>query len=401
MKSLVFLSILVLSTACMPQGLPAAEPSPAPVAAQPSLAATTPTRLLPSPVPLFEVLIDNVATGRQGQLYASGFGAYGDDARHFAQWDGTKWLALGNGFRTAGNSLAVDRAGHLYTEILRDSQPRQCTAIMMWEDSGWKDITGNFSTIIDTLKAGRIPCNIPVMTLATDGGDHLYAAGQFAYPNADDTSELSMSYVAKWDQKTWTVLGRGFDQVYIYGMAVSPNGRVYASGWQPRIPAGEYGMMGFIAEWDGKEWTQLGTRQLDACLNITNIVLDKAGNLYASCTPDGPGAFIFYWDGTDWIKVGDRLQGEAPAIYDMAVDQNGYLYIAGSFDSVSDVPARNIAYWDGSLWRALGEGIDVCARALAFAPGGELYAAGCFIPAGSLSAHVSRWDGETWHTLEP
>jgi len=406
MKSLLLLYILVLCTACAPQGLPAAEASPTSIATQPALATTppvstsfpgptaTPTPLLPPPTPIFEILIDNAAIGSQGQLYATGFGAYGNDLRNFAQWDDTNWIALGSGFQTASNSLAVDSADHLYAEILTDSQQSMSNAIMRWNDAKWEDITGNFSIGVDALKAGRVSSNIPVAALAVDGEDNIYAAGSFYYPNADHTAELPMGYVAKWDKETWTVLGQGFDKVNIYALAVSSSGQVYVSGEGPGT--------GFIAQWDGETWTQIGTSKLNSCLSITSLALEKAGGLYASCTGSEAGAFIFYWDGTDWITITDQLEGEAPYVADLAVNQNGQLYIGGSFDSVSGIPARNIAYWDGSLWHALGTGVNQPVNALAVAPSGELFAVGAFTRAGDLPVHyVVRWDGKTWHALGP
>jgi hypothetical protein len=116
MKSFAFLFILMLCTACVPQGLPVAESSPTLIATQFSIAtippkstsfptSTTTALLLPSPTTIFDVVIDNVAIDQQGHLYASGFGKQ-DDLRHFARWDGGKWIELDNGFRTAGNSLS-------------------------------------------------------------------------------------------------------------------------------------------------------------------------------------------------------------------------------------------------------------------------------------------------------
>jgi len=406
MKSLVLLYILVLCTACAPQGLPAAEASPTRITTQPSLATTTPvstsfpaptatpTQLLPPPTPIFEILIDNVAIGPQGQLYATGFGAYGNDLRNFAQWDDTSWIALGSGFQTASNSLAVDSADHLYAEILTDSQQSMSNAIMRWNGAKWEDITGNFSIAVDTLKAGRVSSNIPVAALAVDGEDNLYAAGSFYYPNADHTAEWPMGYVAKWNQETWTVVGQGFDKVNIYALAVSATGKVYVSGEQPGT--------GFIAQWDGETWTEIGTSKLVPCLNIRNLALDEAGGLYASCIWSEAGELIFYWDGTDWITIADQLQGEAPYVADMAVNHNGQLYIGGSFDVVSGVPAMNIAIWDGSSWHALENGVNQPVNALAVAPSGELFAVGAFTKAGDLPVHyVARWDGKTWHAMGP
>jgi trimeric autotransporter adhesin len=414
MKSLVLLSILVLCTACGPLGSPAAEPSPARTATQTSHAPSqtasvvlptgTPTPVLPAPTPMFEGVIDSVAIDQQGTLYAGGYGASWDGSKHFAQWDGEKWIALDTGVASAGgNPLVVDSANRLYTTIITDPDQGYATAMVRWDGAGWEDITGNFRTVVDALHAGRISSNIPVEALAFDGEDHLYVAGSFQYPSADHTMEWPMGFVAKWDQETWTVLGQGFDRVHIYTMAVSAAGKVYASGEQPRIPAGEYdGPAGFIAEWDGARWTEIGTGALDSCFNIRNLALDEAGGLYASCTQGEAGEPVFHWDGMEWTIITDRLQGEAPALYDLVVDENGHLYIGGSFDSVSGIPARNIAYWDGNVWHALGEGVTGQVYALAFHPGGELYAAGLLMRAGGqYTGLAARWDGKIWHALGP
>jgi trimeric autotransporter adhesin len=337
MKPLFILSLLVLLTACVSQDLSRVEPSPARIATQPSLPTTQPTSTsslaltaaptlwLPSPTPIFDLVIDNIAVGHPGQLYASGFGSVGNDLRQFAQWDGTKWIALGAGFQTAGNVLAVDSAGHLYTEALTNSEQGMATAIMRWDGDKWEDITGNFSIVVDALKAGRISSNIPVVALAIDEEDNLYAAGMFYYPTADYTGELPMGYVAKWNQKNWSVLGQGFDRVNISNLAVSAAAEVYISGDQPLTPEGT---SSYFARWDGETWIPLNTSKLNT---TQSIALDKSGFLYAYDQSN----VIAYWDGTDWTTIADQLGGEAPAVYDMAVDKNGQLCIGGSFESVS------------------------------------------------------------------
>ena len=259
MKSLVFLSILVLCTACTSQGLQTTEPSPSLIATQPSPAATTvasaasptsTTTPTPSPTPILDVVIDSLVIGGQGQLYASGYGTGVQQLpqQQLAQWDGEKWIALDTAFQPASNALAVDRAGHLYVEVLTDSQQGMSNAIMRWDGARWEDISGNFGTGVDALKVGRLSSNIPVVALAVDGEDHLYAAGAFFYPNADYSAEFPMGYVAKWDQETWTVLGEGFDKVNIFALAVSPTGEVYVAGEQPRTPEGN---SSFVAHWEG------------------------------------------------------------------------------------------------------------------------------------------------------
>jgi hypothetical protein len=398
MKSLAFLFIL-LCAACALPGSPTVELSPTLVATQSSITPTVPALSLPSPTPIFDIAIDNVVIDRQGQLYASGFGDQ-DDLRHFARWEGGKWIELGHGFKTAGNSLVVDSAGRLYTESLAESGQGVATAIMRWNGVRWEEITGNFGVVVDALQAGRVSSNIPVMALAVDGEDNLYAAGQYYYPSADNTNELPMGYVAKWNKESWTVLGQGLDMVNIYALAASATGKAYVSGEQLRNPEGETTFRGFIAQWDGEKWTQPGMSKLNSCLSITHIALEQAGGMYASCSGSEPGELIFYWDGRDWITITTQLGGEAPAVYDMQVDKDGQLCIGGSFTSVSNVPAQYIACWDGASWRALGDSVNERVNALAFDPGGELYAVGFFTEAGGLPAdHAARWDGKSWHTL--
>ncbi|HLO28009.1 MAG TPA: hypothetical protein VK249_02665 [Anaerolineales bacterium] len=377
---------LITTQTSLAPARPAANSSPTPMA--------TPTLLLPIPIPIFDVVIDNLAIGSQGQLYASG---YGNGVQQLprpqlAQWDGEKWIALDTGFQPEMDALTVDHAGQFYAEFFTDSQQGLSNAIMRWDGAKWEDITGNFGTVVDPLQAGRVSSNIPVVALAVDGEDNLYAAGSFYYPSADYTAEFPMGYVAKWDQETWTVLGKGFDKVYIFALAVSPIGEVYIAGEQPRTPEGN---SSYVARWDGARWAQIDTSNINTS---GFLALDSSGGLYVSSLMSEPSGAIDYWDGTDWKTITAQLAGEAPAILDMAVDANGDLYIGGSFESVNGIPARYIAYWNGSSWHALGEGVNKQVDALAFDPSGELYAVGLFTEAGGLPAnHVAQWDGKAWH----
>ena len=392
MKSLVFLFIFILCSACTPQGLPTIETSSTPVATQKPIATPTPKPV--SPAPIFNIIIDNVAIDQQGELYASGFGDQ-NDLRHFAHWDGTNWVELGNGFQTVGNTLVVDGAGYLYTDSLAVSEQGTATAIMRWDGSRWEDITGNFNSVVDELKAGRVSSNIPVTGMAVDGEDNLYAAGMFYYPTADYMSEMPMGYVAKWDQQTWTVLGQGLDLINVYGLAVSSDRHVYVSGEQPATPEGNNC---YIAHWEDGKWMDVNTGDLNWCSQ--SLVVDKSGHLYVAGQSNTTGGFIAYWDNSDWTMITAQLGGEASIVYDMAVDQNDHLCIGGEFTSVSSIPAQNLACWNGQSWYSPGDGFNERVNALAFSPGGELYAVGFFTEAGGLPAyHAARWDGEKWHAL--
>lgn len=345
---------------------------------------------------MFGVLIDSVAIGPQGQLFASGFGSNEDNLRHFAGWDGSSWTELGTGFRSAGNAIVVDAAGRLYTAILKESTRGDFTAIIRWNGDSWQDITGNFSIVVDSLKPGRVSSNIPVTALALDGDGNLYAGGMFNYLSTDNTAEIPMGYVAMWNGDTWAILGEGFDRVSIFALAATKTGDIYVSGEQPLTAEGT---SGYIAEWHGMDWAQINAGNPDVSLHLA---IDQSQHLFAAGQRTVGGAFIDYLEDTHRTTIADQFEGEAPAIFDMAVDSTGLLCVGGEFESVNGVPARNIACWNGAVWHPLAGGVDERVFALAFDTSGGLYAAGYFTEAGGQPAnHIARWDGERWHTAAP
>src|SRR5574342_172997 len=165
-KSLVSLSILVLCTACVPQALPVVEPSPTLITTQTSLAPArpaanssptpmaTPTLLLPTPIPIFDVVIDNLAIGSQGQLYASG---YGNSVQQLpqpqlAQWDGEKWIALDTGFQPEMDALVVDHAGQSYARGYGNSvQQLPQPQLAQWDGEKWIALDTGFQPEMDAL----------------------------------------------------------------------------------------------------------------------------------------------------------------------------------------------------------------------------------------------------------
>ncbi len=328
---------------------------------------------------------------------SAGLARPGDDLRHFAQWDGARWIALGAGFRTGGNSMVVDAAGGLCTEVLTDSSQGSSTAIMRWDGAKWEDITGDFSIVVDALQPGRVSSNVPVTALAADREGNLYAGGSFYYLRPGQSTELPMGYVASWNGEAWAVLGGGFDMVNVFALATSAPGAAYASGEQPLTPEGE---SGFIATWHASGWTQIDPGRPDI---ILTMALDPSGGLYVAGQKKGTGgAFVDYWDRTHWTTIAGQFEGEAPAVFDLAVDAKGHLCVGGQFESVSGTPASNIACWDGNKWHALGNGANERVFGLAFDTSGSLYAVGYFTEVGRLPMdHLARWDGQGWHALSP
>jgi hypothetical protein len=292
--------------------------------------------------------------------------------------------------------MVGDAAGHLYTEALTDDTQGNAAAIVRWDGQKWEDITGDFSVLVDTLQPGRVSSNVPVTALAVDGLGNLYAAGAFNYLALDQSNEIAMGYVARWNGEAWAVLGTGFDKVNVFALAASAMGDVYASGEQPLTPEGK---SGFIAKWDGTGWTQIDTRGPDI---ILKLALNQTGGLYVAGQQQIGGAFLDYWDRKKWTALASQFQAEAPAIFDVAIDSDGYPCLGGSFESIGGIPASNIACWDGNRWHALGSGVNERVDRIAFDTIGNLYAVGLFTQAGGQPVpHIARWDGQRWLSLSP
>ena len=84
---------------------------------------------------------------------------------------------------------------------------------------------------------------------------------------------------------------------------------------------------------------------------------------------------------------------------------NGDVYVAGRFNDLGGVEAKNVAMWDGATWYPLSTGLygPACYEreglALKVHPSGDVYVAGRFHEAGGDPAyHIARWDG-TWYWI--
>lgn len=403
LKLVIFFSLCL--TACAPLTLPpTATPLPPtpthtlpapPTATVVPTATTTAIPLPPTPAPILSVVVDNLAVDGQGNVYASGYNA-GDSLRHYARWDGTTWTELGQGFQTAGNTLAIDNAGNLYTEALVTSeQGTTTTGIMRWDGQTWADVSQNLSAVVDALQPGRVSANVPVVGLAVDGGGNLYAAGAFYYPTADHRDEVPLGYVAKWDGTTWVALGQGLGPVNVSSLAVSAAGEVYVGG----EVFTDTGLRSYLAHWNGETWQP---QESGAFEYISRLAVDSAGQLYASGTFQSQ-LFVAQWTGSTWLTLTEQFEGVVTVVYALVVTKAGeQLYIGGDFAAVAGTAAPYIARWDGTTWQALGTGVNERVQALALGPGGELYAGGYFTQAGEGQAdHVAQWDGALWRALTP
>src|SRR5207249_3597877 len=156
-----------------------------------------------------------------------------------------------------------------------------------------------------------------------------------------------------------------------------------------------------VAQWDGTNWTALGTGVNDSVLALA---VDTAGSLYAggSFTRAGssPANSIGRWDGSSWSALGSGLRFSQGAgfVRSIAVHDN-QIFAGGDFDLAGESPAANVARWDGANWSALGSGVSGPVNALVFL-NDQLYVGGSFPSAGNLALNqIARWTGTNWAAL--
>lgn len=242
-----------------------------------------------------------------------------------------------------------------------------------------------------------------------------WAALAWSFP-AHAQTELSPTHINILDATAdtlpaeWSNLflapGIGFEEMT--DLAMDAEGRLFVCCTAPEFNQYE------ILVWNGASWLTTSSRfdrKPEALVaHGTHIFAVGPFEKIGGTTARG----IAQWDGERWSRVGsgpgpqrdnfdDPVQGEvrAAAIY------QGDLIIAGTFDTVDGVPARNIARWDGAAWHALDEGMQVESSfdyeqgVYALAVDGDLlYAGGQFIAAGTVdAAHVAVWNGTAWDNL--
>lgn len=162
-----------------------------------------------------------------------------------------------------------------------------------------------------------------------------------------------------------------------------------------------------IAAWDGVSWYSLGDGidSCSTCGTLTNGTWDMArfgSYLYIAGGFDWVGEIgaknLARWDGVNW----DTIPGGQPngSVGDIEVFNNE-LYICGWFDSVGNVPTCGIARWDGSSWQDVGNYDFAASGDLAEMEfyHGNLYVGGLFDDPQSNSCRLAKWDGSSWQFM--
>jgi hypothetical protein len=105
------------------------------------------------------------------------------------------------------------------------------------------------------------------------------------------------------------------------------------------------------------------------------------------------------WNGAAWSALGASSPGPIWTTA-IAFAPNGDLIAAGLFRTLGLVNAYRVARRSGSTWSVLGGDFDTVVRDLAVLPSGDVVACGQFTSIGGVPmARVARWNGTSWAGL--
>jgi len=343
--------------------------------------------------------IRSILTDKAGNVYAAGGftdgAGYNDGYFYVAQWNGTNWNEIGTGSNglNANNwiyTLALDDTGNVYAAGAFTIIYNSDTTKYV---AKWN---GTSWTEVGT-DTNSLNANEFIESVILDKAGNIYAAGGFT-----DTS-TNTYYVAKWNGKTWSQLGTGSHALnangIIYSLATDKSGNIYAAG---RFSDSVINYTGhpYVAQWNGSKWSELGTgvNALSPNGYIKTILTDSLGNVYAagSFTNAAGYYYVAKWNGTNWSElgtIGNTLNANLEIIT-MTMDHSGNIYAAGSFTDGNGYPY--VAKWNGTSWSELGTGnvalnANNTIEAIAFDNSGDLFAGGEFTDAGN-NFYVAEWN---------
>jgi hypothetical protein len=339
-----------------------------------------------------------------GQFTSAG----GVPAGGVAMWDGESWTPMG---RSLPNSVVLALA--VYDSgagpELYGGGTGAAAGVARWTGAEWADVPGAPTSWIGALHVH-------------DAGDgpELYVSGAFInLPTLDGPTD----YIARYDGVNWRAVGGGLNSV-VNAFAAFDAGdgpALFAVGLFSLADPGVPTVIGF-GKFDGKSWSAAGGGFNTGALYALTAHDDGGGpalfaggdfTVAGGVTVNFGGTAanrIAKWDGAEWFALGDGMNDDvlALAVFDEDGDGPGppALFAAGEFTMAGGVLVNHIAKWDGKQWSAVGGGTNQPVAALTVysptpAPGSDgsgvgpgLYAGGEFGTAGGETANrIAKWQG--------
>lgn len=299
---------------------------------------------------------------------------------YIAKWNGSNWLALGQGPNNGTNDTVYALAefqGSLYVGgEFGTAGGISANRIARWNETHWfivgtnTEITGALSWIYSFLVFQN----------------RLFVGGKFG-------GNATLNNIGSWDGTNWNSLLNG------------TNGLVRAinSIGNNLFLVGQFSLIGGTpannsARWNGSNFFALGSG-----INIVGQSLAVMGNdLYVGgsfTTAGGINASrIAKWNGSNWSALG---AGVTETVYALAVDGND-LYVGGLFGSSGGVSgARYLAKYNNGSWSAseqFGTGPNAVVYSLSFLDN-VLYIGGAFTTINETAANQMLFVTHQQHQL--
>lgn len=258
-----------------------------------------------------------VVTDGSGNLYVGGrFTVVGNvPANNIAKWDGSKWLALGNGMDDVVYALAISGSdvyagGHFAT-----ADGTAAPFVAKWDGAHWSALGQSVNDAVRALVVS---------------GDVLYVGGHFTTAGG-----AAAPFIAKWDGAQWSGLGQGMDNG-VYALATSGSD-IYAAGTFENAGGSS---ANYVAKWNGNTWSALGggVNWYSYALAVSGDDVYVGGDFQSAGGIDARG--IARWNGSGWSEVG---LGMTSGVKTLAVSGSN-VYAGGTFGTSSGI--RYLAKWD-------------------------------------------------------
>ncbi|MGC3956910.1 MAG: hypothetical protein QM813_02755 [Verrucomicrobiota bacterium] len=322
--------------------------------------------------------IRDMAIGSDGSLYLAGWFMTAGTAiaNNIARYDVTNWFGLGEGFPSGA---APSRLALLGTNLFAAGGQWETSAgilgIGRWDGSNWTSVGGGLSQGV----------NRPFIQDLAIGTTNLFVVGTF-----DQAGGLPATNFAGWDGSQW----KGYDY--------SSSAFVAAVTTRDEHPSvceisGITDSTIQVREWDGFEWTTIGTPPIAMGSAYVHKMLWAGTNLFVAgkfvITNGFTATNLVRWDGQTWSGMNSPLGNRHTTILDMAWNGTN-LFVCGGAE-IEGLPA--LAKWNGTDWSTLGSGLGAAlgdrpwGGALA-ARGRDLYIGGEFTTAGGKPAdNLALW----------
>jgi hypothetical protein len=334
-------------------------------------------------------------------------------ADYVARWNGSTWSGLGS--NGAGNGALDDylqsvvvSGDNVYVggHFQNAANIAQADYVARWDGNEWAAIGSNGAG--DGAVVGQVAALLINGSALYVGGDFVNAAGM---AGAD---ELALALLpSKWSSLGSDDLENGALSPYVSAIAVSGNDLYVGGSFRDAagIPSADY-----VAHWNGKSWSELGTSQFGVgALNGRVVAIAVAGSdvyvggLFTDAQYNSAADYVARWDGTIWNALGSDGTGQGAleaSVLALAVSGTN-VYVGGLFSNVAGNQAADfVALWDGSGWSALGSNgsgngaLNSNVNALAVS-GSDLLVGGTFTNASGKSNadYIARWNGSVWSAL--